>query len=283
MSILVTGLDGFTGQYVKTELEKAGQNVIGLASDLTNRSDVTAEVLELQPKAVIHLAAIAFVDHGNVDDIYNVNLIGTRNLLHALSQSTEPINHVLLASSANIYGNVTEGSLNESMPANPANDYAISKYAMERMASLWSEQLPISISRPFNYTGVGQDEMFLIPKVVSHFKHKKQVIELGNLDVWREFNDVRFVANAYSKLIETPPSLSGSSINICTGVSYSLREAIAICEKITGHGIDIKINPEYVRTNDVRVLKGDDTLLKSIIGDANTYSLEETLIWMLDS
>ncbi|MBL4796430.1 MAG: GDP-mannose 4,6-dehydratase [Oleispira sp.] len=281
MKILVTGFRGFTGRYVSPTLSNSGHEVIGLASNLNDYEALAAEIKELKPQAVIHLAAIAFVGHGNANDLYNVNLLGTRNLLEALSHVSSSVEHVLLASSANIYGNASEGELDELTPANPANDYAVSKYAMEMMANLWVERLPISIVRPFNYTGIGQDEKFLIPKIVSHFKQKKAVIELGNLDVWREFNDVRFVAKMYSHIISGPPSVSGQCVNICTGKAYSLREVITLCEKITDHKIDIQVNPEFIRANEVKVLKGSDAKLKQLVGTDGLYELEETLRWML--
>ncbi len=79
MRVLVTGLDGFTGQYVKSELTKHGHIVEGLASNLMDAAGLAAEIKEKQPEAMIHLAAIAFVGHGSAADFYQVNLIGTRN------------------------------------------------------------------------------------------------------------------------------------------------------------------------------------------------------------
>lgn len=277
---LITGLDGFTGRYVQAELENDGYKAVGLSSDLTNLKALSAEIAQVQPHAVVHLAGIAFVGHGNANAFYEVNLIGTRNLLDALAQHVPDVQSILLASSANIYGNQSEGVLNECTPPDPINDYAVSKYAMEQMARLWLDKLPLFIVRPFNYTGVGQDEKFLIPKIISHFKAKKPVIELGNLDVWREFGDVRSVAHIYKKLIETCPA--GETLNICTGTTYSLREVVGLCEKITGHRIEIKVNPEFVRANEVRELTGDNSRLKQCIGDLRTRPLEETLSWMLE-
>ena len=277
---LITGLDGFTGRYVQTELENIGYNVIGLTSDLTDLDALSAEIAQTPPHAVVHLAGIAFVGHGNANAFYEVNLIGTRNLLDALSQHAPDIQSILLASSANIYGNRAEGILNEDTPSDPINDYAVSKLAMEQMAHLWADRLPLFIVRPFNYTGVGQDEIFLIPKIISHFKERKSVIELGNLDVWREFGDVRSVANIYKKLIEAGPV--GETLNICTGETHSLQEVVALCEKITGHKIEIQVNPEFIRANEVRELTGDNERLKGYIGDWRTQSLEETLGWMLE-
>jgi len=278
---LITGIEGFTGHYVQNELESQGYKVVGLSSDLTDSDSVSAEITQLQPDSVVHLAGVAFVGHGNANAFYEVNLIGTRNLLEALAQHAPDVSSILLASSANIYGNRAEGMLNEDTAPDPINDYAVSKYAMEQMARLWINQLPLFIVRPFNYTGVGQDKKFLIPKIVSHFKERRPVIELGNLDVWREFGDVRAVAGAYRSLLESCPV--GEILNVCTGQTHSLREVVALCEKITGHNIEIKVNPEFVRANEVRELTGDNNRLKSHIGDWQTPELEETLTWMLNN
>ena len=279
MRTLVTGLSGFTGRYIQLGLEAHGHTVVGLNSDLTDPDAVSKEIAQVQPEMVLHLAGIAFVDHGNANAFYDVNLIGTHNLLAALAENAPDVQSILLASSANIYGNSTEELICEDTTPSPANDYAVSKLSMESMASLWFEKLPLFIVRPFNYTGVGQDDKFLIPKIVSHFKDKKKVIELGNLDVWREFGDVRSVANIYRKLIECCPA--GKTINICTSQTYSLREVISLCGEITGHDIEIEVNPEFVRENEVRVLTGDNNLLKKTIGNWKKYELKDTLRWML--
>ena len=278
---LVTGLDGFTGHYIASELAANGYQAVGLSSDLTDYDSVAEEISQVKPDAVIHLAGIAFVGHGNANAFYEVNLIGTRNLLEALAQHAPEVKSILLASSENIYGNRAEGILSEATPPDPINDYAVSKLAMEQMARLWIDRLPLFIVRPFNYTGVGQDEVFLIPKIVSHFKENRNIIELGNLDVWREFGDVRAVAVAYRKLLAQCPV--GKSINICTGQTHSLREVVALCEKITGHNIEIVVNPEFVRANEVRELTGNNSRLIEYIGEWQTPALEETLSWMLNS
>jgi len=280
MRVLITGLTGFTGHYIQLELEAHGHTVVGLNSDITDVDAVSKEVAQVQPESVLHLASIAFVDHGNANTFYEVNLIGTRNLLTALSNHVPDVQSILLASSANVYGNCSEKLLSENTKPRPMNDYAVSKLAMENMSSLWSDRLPIFIVRPFNYTGIGQDDKFLIPKIVSHFKNQKKVIELGNLDVWREFGDVRSVVNIYRKLIECCPV--GKTINICTSQTYSLREVISLCEEITGHEIKIEVNPKFIRENEVIVLKGDNNLLRKTIGKWQTYTLKDTLRWMLD-
>ena len=291
---LITGSEGFTGKYLAAELENNGWEVWRTdsaklsvtaeryrQSDLCDLESLKTLVCEIRPDAVVHLAAIAYVGHENAENIYRVNLIGSRNLLYALSCSSHSPSCVLLASSANIYGNSIEGVLDEATPINPANDYAVSKLAMEYMAHLWDEKLPIVMVRPFNYTGVGQSLSFLIPKIVKHFREKKKVIELGNIDVWRDYSDVRAVVLAYRKLLETCPI--GETVNVCSGKSISLREILSKAEAITNHEIEVAVNPDFIRENEVKTLTGDPTKLKEIIGEWHTPSIEETLRWMLDA
>ncbi len=292
MRVLVTGIQGFTGRYVRNEFEAAGWQVFGTGIhedpgnglyrrvDLADLAGLRDMLSELRPDAVVHLAGIAFVGHGDADAFYRVNLIGTHNLLAALAASGVRPDCVLLASSANVYGNATEGLLAESSPPNPANDYAVSKLAMEFMARLWMDKLPIVITRPFNYTGVGQADSFLLPKIVAHFRRRAEVIELGNLDVWRDFSDVRAVVRAYRRLVESQPR--GETINVCSGRSYSLREVLAMAESICGYRPRVSVNPAFVRANEVRTLCGDPSKLRSLIGEWETPPLEETLRWMLE-
>ena len=140
--------------------------------------------------------------------------------------------------------------------------------------------MPIVITRPFNYTGVGQAESFLLPKIVDHFRRGAEVIELGNVDVWRDFSDVRAVAQAYRRLLEACPA--GSTVNVCSGKSYSLREVIATAERISGRSIEVLSNPAFVRANEVKTLCGDASKLRAIIGDWASPPLEVTLRWMLE-
>jgi len=287
---LITGIHGFTGRYMAAELEAYGYQVTGLGSrpgskpgyrqaDLLDAEALRALLAEIQPEVVVHLAALAFVGHGDANAFYEVNLIGTRNLLEAIAASGESPECVLLTSSANVYGNASAGILDEAATPAPANDYAVSKLAMEYMAGLWHDRLPIVIARPFNYTGVGQSESFLLPKIVSHFRRRADKVELGNLDVWRDFSDVRSVVQAYRGLLDIRPL--GQTVNICSGKSYSLREILAICQAITGYELQIEVNPAFVRANEVKTLCGDNSHLRALLGTWDTPPLEETLRWML--
>ena len=289
---LVTGLSGFTGRYVEQELRAAGYEVYGtitpghtpgerqFAVDLNDRAGLADVVAQVRPDVVAHLAAIAFVGHGDVEQIYRVNVAGTRNLLEALAAAEHKPSAVLLASSANIYGNTDAGVIGEDVPPAPANDYAVSKLAMEYMARLWQDKLPLIVVRPFNYTGVGQHENFLLPKIVSHFRRRAADIELGNLHVWRDFSDVRMVAHSYRRLLAAGSSVAGQAFNICSGHAYSLGEALAMMADIAGYQINVHVNPAFVRANEVVRLVGDNRRLLAAIGPLDTVPLADTLRWM---
>ena len=252
-------------------------------ADLGDASALARVVAEIVPDWVVHLAGIAFVGDLNVDAIYRVNLVGTRNLLEALvSSRAGPPGAVLLASSANVYGNAHEGRLSESTLPDPANDYAVSKLAMEYVARLYSSRLPLICTRPFNYTGVGQSESFLVPKIVAHMQRRASHIELGNVDVARDFSDVRDVAAAYVRLLEASHAI-GCTVNVCSGKAYTLRELIAIVERLANHRLPIVVNPAFVRANEVRILLGDRTLLDALTsGSTSKIPFADTLKWMLD-
>ena len=287
---LITGLRGFTGHYVAQELTATGYRVFGTVLpgeaagpdvfnvDLTERAAVGAMVEQVQPDVVAHLAGIAFVAHSDAELIYKVNVIGTRNLLEALAGQRHQPSAVLLASSANIYGHANVSVIDESVPPAPFNDYGVSKLAMEHMSRLWSEQLPIVIARPFNYTGVGQDEAFLLPKIVSHFRRGAQGIELGNLNIARDFSDVRMVATAYRRLLSVSPA--GQAFNVCSGHAHSLGEVIEVMSRIAGYQIKVSVNPAFVRPKDVPMLVGSNDKLTSVIGSIDPTPLSETLRWM---
>ena len=287
---LITGLSGFTGKYLAQALATKGYEVVGsthggvqsadtvLHLDLGDRDQVHQVVSSVQPDVVAHLAAVSFVAHGDAEAMYRVNLIGTRHLMEALAGLARKPRTVLLASSANIYGNAPVEVIDESVAPAPANDYAVSKLAMEYMARLWMDKLPIVIARPFNYTGVGQEPHFLIPKIVSHFQAGKPLIELGNIDVERDFSDVRVVAATYAALLEQSPA--GEIFNICSGQVHSLKEILAMMAAIAGYTIEVRINPAFVRANEVKRLQGDATKLRNFLGSVDHIPLHETLRWM---
>ena len=287
---LITGIEGFTGQYVAAELTRRGFEVHGTTRaaaaqpgwhqiDLLDATAMMALVKAVAPTHVVHLAAVAFVASNDVEAIYRVNIVGTRNLLAALASQAAALRGVVLASSASVYGNTPDSPIVETTPPRPSNDYAISKLAMEFLAAAWAERVTATVVRPFNYTGVGQAPEFLIPKIVASFRKRSAVIELGNLDVAREFSDVRDVAADYADLLEAG---SAETVNLCSGIAYSIRDVLAMATSITGHAMGVRVNPAFVRAGDIAHLAGDSTRLRRIAPATRRRPFDETLRWMLE-
>ncbi len=292
--ILITGLSGFTGSYIKEAFQVQGYEIVGLSQennradrddvvcDITNFDSLCNVLKDHELTGVIHLAALSFVGHKSPLDFYAVNTIGTENLLRALTETQKNLQKVILASSANVYGQRGgDVAITENEVVQPVNHYAISKVAMEYVAHTFFDTLPIVIVRPFNYTGVGQDEKFLIPKIVSHYKQKKEFIELGNIDVARDFSDVRDIAQAYVALFES--DVSSEIFNLCTGKVYSIADVIAYMDNISGYKINVTVNPDFVRENEITVLKGSREKYEKITKIRLKHPFKETLANMYNA
>jgi nucleoside-diphosphate-sugar epimerase len=283
--VLVTGLQGFTGPYVAAALQAAGHEVLGTDAaagfDLRRPDTIAAVLAATQPAYVVHLAALSAVTHADAAELYAVNTVGTGNLLQAIADTTPAVRKVLLASSANVYGNADADPIDETVPPAPVNHYACSKLAMEFIARTWLERLPIVITRPFNYTGPGQTEAFLVPKLVAHYAEGRPVLELGNIDVERDFSDVRMVAEAYARLLDSDSA--GLIVNVCSGVGRSLRSVLAELQAITAHEPELRVAQHLVRRAEVHRLVGSHRKLCSLIGALGYTGFSDTLRWMVEA
>lgn len=293
--VLITGISGFTGRYVAQALAERGQEVMGMVRSLDEESVPGASNLvegdlgdpeslervidETRPDRVVHLAAISFVAHCDSNALYRTNLLGTVNLLQALAKTNCGRSGILIASSANVYGD-QGGQLNEDTTPLPANHYGIAKFATEHVARIMGTRLPLIVVRPFNYTGVGQSTNFIIPKIIDHARRGVPDIELGNIGVARDFSDVRMVAQCYARLLDCPSAI-GQTFNVCRGTSTPLRKVIAMIEGLAGMRFVIRTNPAFVREAEIMDLYGCRDRLTATIGPVNMPDLRDTLAWML--
>lgn len=273
-TVFITGITGFTGRHLESFFEQKGFKVFGTTftksngknhfkCDILNHNLLFSVVSKVQPYYVIHLAAISFVATKDIPKIYETNIQGTLNLIEALERLEKPIRKIIIASSAAVYGNI--GSyLSEEMCPKPVNHYGNSKLAMENMTANFFDKMSMVITRPFNYTGIGQEEHFLIPKIVKHFKARKNVIELGNINTYREYNNVKFLSECYYHL--AVGDYKSGIVNIASGNTHSVEEILQLMEDISGHKIDVRINPDFIRKNEIKELKGSSIKLMKIVG-----------------
>ncbi len=280
MTVAITGADGFTGRYVCAELDRRGVPWHSLNADLRDAVAVDTAVASAPPfAALIHLAAIAFAGGGDWRAFYDVNQIGTFNLLESVARHA-PGTRCIVASSAQVYGSAATGIIDETNICDPSNHYGISKYAMELGTRNWADQLEIVITRPFNYTGVGQEKQYLIPKLVDHFKRRCDTVELGNISVQRDFGDARAVSAIYCDLALAAQPVA--VVNVGSGKLYSISDIIALLSELTGHEISVAVNPSFLRKNDVEILGCDVGKLQSILPNLRYPEFSNTLNWMLN-
>ncbi len=293
MKVLVTGINGFVGKILHSELLSSSHEVFGIdiesaseninAADLRDSGAITGIVQDIKPDRIVHLAGIARVDSENINEIYEINVNGTLNVLNAAISGGNNI-PFLLVSSSQVYGNPDlqkEQFITEDFPVAPVNHYGASKAAAENIAMAFSHdnKLPVAIARPFNHTGAGQTPAFVVPKIVNAFRNREKSIHLGNIDTVRDFLDVRDVVNAYVRLIEN--FQPGEIFNIASSRGIIIRDVIAALEKLAGYSLEIIQEEKFCRNSEIQAPIGDFSKINRMLGWSPVYEFSETLEWML--
>lgn len=294
MKILITGINGFVGNKLyKFLLEKGYCEISGIdinsdadnitALNITDREAVHDAVLSIKPDFIFHLAAIARVDVNDLQNIFDVNVNGTLNLLTAcLKPGVKP--GFLFVSSSQVYGFVQKSSqpINEDYPLRPVNSYGASKAAAENIAMSFYHEfgLPLVIARPFNHTGRGQSTDFVIPKLVEAFKQNQKEVKLGNTEVYRDYLDVRDVVSAYYSIMKD--FRPGEIYNISSDIAIRIFDIVSMLREITGHNPDIVNDKAFIRKNDIPFIKGNSSKIRDNLGWEPVYDTMHTLRWMLE-
>ena len=286
MKVLITGINGFVGQYLKKHLLSAGCDVFGIdrhshdkdtfETDITDRDKLGGIIKDIRPEEIYHLAGIADVAHGNVSDYYTVHAIGTLNLYEAV-QKADIDPKILYVSTSNVYGIVPEEKqpITETQPVRPVNHYGASKAAGEMISHKYiADGLRIIIARSFNHTGPGQTESFILPKLAKAFAEKQPEIGLGDTHTKRDFTDVRDVVKAYRMIVQEAGA--GDVYNVCSGAVYSIDDMLGYLRNITGHAIRIRQMASLKRTVDPVLFAGDNRRLKKV-GWSASIPIEQTI------
>ena len=242
--------------------------------------------------AVIHLAAQSFVPESfkNPLETFDINFTGTFNLLSALKE-TGFRGKILYVSSGDIYGLVNESSLpiKEEYYLKPRNPYAVSKVAVEALCYQWSVTEPdmrFIIVRPFNHIGPNQSESFAVSSFAKQVIEielglRKPVITTGNIDVTRDFLDVRDVAEVYKLLLENEKVYDINNkyyvFNVCSGSEVSLRSILNLMFEITGIDAAIKIEEAKLRPNEQKRIYGSSNKLKEYTGWQPKIPLKQSI------
>ena len=275
--VWVLGANSFTGAYLVPALQQSGYFVDTTKVDITCADQVAEAVQSICPAYVINLAAISFVPEGQNASVYGVNTFGPQYLLDACLTLKRPPRKIILASSASVYGVQVDDEISETCRPNPVDHYGCSKLAMEQIAKTYKEPLNVLITRPFNYTGLSQNDKFLIPKIVQHFKNKASTLQLGNLNVARDFSNVRWIAQAYVQLL-TLEKQDQNVVNLCSGEMTSIDQVLEILQGLTGVSLDVQSSAAHVRATDIVRQCGSNERLYQILPSLQSpITIKETL------
>ncbi len=271
-SVLITGVSGFIGRYLADHLVSKGHTVVGTTMqglgshrvcDLRERDQIQAVVDDVDPDVVVHLAALSSVTEGRTLQYYETNLIGTENLLMALDAAGRR-RRLIFVSTAGVYGNQPTNVLHEALTPMPVSHYGISKFACERIVMNYAERHDVTIARPFNVIGSGQNGNFVVPKLVRHFASREPSIRLGRLEPVRDYIDVQSSCDIFERLFEQTASF-GDVVNICSGRGTSVQKLLDILREVSGHPIEVIQAPEFIRANEVFSLLGSTAKLDALL------------------
>ncbi len=298
MRVLITGAGGFVGRHLVPEFLAGGDDVITfdaqaeldvpggprhIAGDIRDSEALRRAVDRTAPDACVHLAALSFVPAGWTEParMFEVNVIGTVNLLDAFRRSGIPA-RILVVSSAEVYGHEPRGRpVREDDPLSPSNIYAVTKAAADEAALLLAKRhgLHIIVARPGNNIGPGQRSEFVVPSFAGQLAKMarsgaERVLRTGNLESGRDFVDVRDVARAYRLLLQK--GRPGLAYNIGSGRETRIRELLESLETISGVRPRVEHDPERFRPEDHHPIL-DVGRIKADTGWAPALSLDQTL------
>jgi len=296
----VTGAGGFVGRYLVRALAarfaslritclehgRAGSSPFSVTGDLTDRAATARLVDELRPDLVLHLAAQSSVGaSSNAGGVtWAANAAGSIFLAEAIAKHARGAT-ILNVSSSEVYGwSFLDGAASETTPLKPVSVYARSKAAGEAAFTdiLASETRLITV-RPFNHTGPGQDERFVVPAFAAQIARIERgdqvpIISVGNLDAERELLDVRDVIEAYLLLIMKSPELPTRSVfNIARGRAVRIRDILEKLVNFSRVPLEVAADPARMRASDIPCARGDATKLMEQIGWEPKISVEQTL------
>lgn len=304
---LVTGASGFVARYLISELLRRDEDVYIIGVDIIDWIDREANwegrfenrkvnlidpeatrrlIAELQPSRIYHLASFSSVSYSweNPVESFNNNTNIFLNILEAVRREDIKA-RVLSVGSSEEYGNVSENEvpLKETAPLKPTSPYGVARVSQELLSKVYVEGfgLDIVMTRSFNHIGPYQREVFVIPGFIKQFAtaekegRREFILRTGDIDVVRDFSDVRDVVIAYALLMER--GLTSEVYNVCSGIGQDLSDLISLIGGIMGMKTEILRDSALGRPSENRIIVGDRTKISSLCGWKPSFSIEKTL------
>jgi GDP-4-dehydro-6-deoxy-D-mannose reductase len=300
--VLILGIGGFVGHYLAEEFLNNDYEVYGsdkkssrilpkevtyYEANLMDAGSICTVVSNTAPDMIINLAAISSVSQSwsIPQTTMSVNVIGTLNIMEA-AKRYNPIPKVMFIGSSEEY-EVSDKPISEKTPLNANNPYGISKVTQERFADLYREQYGMKVYcvRPFNHTGIGQRDSFVLPSFCKQIAEieksgRSGTIKVGNLAVKRDFSHVKDIARAYRIIIESDDC--SKIYNIGSGEAHGLDELLNYIVSLSNQSIEVEIDADRFRLVDTPVICCDRTLIEKELGWKPEYSVFDALKEMFE-
>lgn len=301
--VLIFGAGGFVGSYLCKEFLNNGYKVSGTdkgeglalpsevdfyKTDLMQADEVKKLIGQIQPDIIVNLAAISSVgaSWNMPQTTMAINVIGALNIMEAARKS-EQKPRILFVGSSEEYV-ISENPLDENTQLNANNPYGISKVTQEQLAKLYREQygLKIYCVRPFNHTGIGQRDTFVLPSFCKQVAEidksgKDGKIQVGNLKVKRDFSHVKDVVRAYRMIVESDNC--NQIYNVGSGNVYSLEDMLTYIIGLSDQNIEIEVDQNRIRPTDQPVICCDRSLIGKELGWEPQYNVYDALREMYES
>ena len=294
--ILITGTTGFIAGEMIPKLVSDDHNLYGIARYVTGRVAPIAGiqtyfcdlrdgfairkiVREVQPDTVIHVGAMSRVSesYDRGQEYVESNLIGTINLAEACLREVHNFKQFIFAATSEMYGNNGYEIQNETNPRTPASPYAVSKVACENYLKYMIDayQFPATTMIPFNTYNRKRDFHFFMEKTISQMltKDKVYLIDPEPIRDWMFVDDH---VNAYLTCLENPKAI-GQTFNFCTGFGYSIKETADMIADLIDFKGEIIWNSAPKRPAESKVIIGDNTKARHVLGWCPLVELKEGL------
>ncbi|UOG75942.1 GDP-mannose 4,6-dehydratase [Hymenobacter tibetensis] len=303
--ILITGFSGFVSEYLLDLLNDIADQyeVIGLSRsynfeskirknlhvklvklDLNDKEHLREVLYLTRPDYIFHLASDSSVSYSWQKPIESFQ--NNTNIFLNLIESVRALNtecKILSIGSSEQYGIVDPESipLTEEATLNPISPYAVARVSQELLSKVYNRGygLDIIMTRSFNHIGPGQKENFVVSsfakQIVAYKAGLIPNIKVGNLDIVRDFLDVRDVVKAYMLLMQN--GIGGQVYNICSGNGYSLKQILHMMMSIAGIEVEYSIDKELIRPSDNPIIIGSNKKIKDELGWYPSYSIDASL------
>lgn len=277
--ILITGATGFIGRALSKALKNQGYDLILMRSangDIA-RLDTFDQYRDADISHVFHLAGKTYVPDSwsNPQAFYQTNVLGTTSVLEFCKSRRVPLTFV----SAYIYGHPEILPIKEDSRIQPSNPYALSKRLAEQACEFYSHthDLPISVIRPFNVYGLGQDEKFLIPSIIRQALTGEKIV-LQDLEPKRDYVFLDDLVEALTATLV--PSDGYKVFNIGSGSSLSVKEAVDIIQDVAKTKKEV-VSEKKVRSNELMDVVADISKAQKILGWYPRYTFRQGIERMI--